>query len=146
MARFKSSTYTIKSSRDRSTSLEAPTLAQAKMTARELAGMPLRWKKEEAVYAGGFGVTYYSDGDYYIEQRDPVMSASLREAAASKGSGVFWIAPDYDPKDRYAARYEAGLSANSFATRAEAEAAVKWLRSLDGDWKDVDWVINQDPS
>jgi hypothetical protein len=66
-------TYVVKSFRDRALSEEMPTLALAKGTARDLARMPLRWKKEEVFDAGGEGsplrTTYYSDGDFYIELR-----------------------------------------------------------------------------
>ena len=65
-------TYVVKSFRDRGLAQEMPTLALAKGTARDLARMPLRWKKEEARYGSAdspIRTTYYSDGDYYIELR-----------------------------------------------------------------------------
>lgn len=68
----KSSTYVVKSFRDRELNAEMPTLVLAKGTARDLARMPLRWKKEEARYGSAdspIRTTYYSDGDYYIELR-----------------------------------------------------------------------------
>lgn len=70
---FKSNgAYVVKSFRDRALNVEMPTLALAKGTARDLARMPLRWKKEEARYGSAdspFRTTYYSDGDYFIELR-----------------------------------------------------------------------------
>jgi len=69
---FKSSgTYVVKSFRDRGLNVEMPSLALAKSSARDLASMPLRWKKEEVLDASGdpLRTTYYNDGDFYIELR-----------------------------------------------------------------------------
>jgi hypothetical protein len=53
--------------------------------------------------------------------------------------GRYWIAPASDPKDRYAAGYDG----NQFSSRKEAEAAIRSLRRLGGEF-DVAWVVNED--